>query len=95
MSSIRIVENHGIWNDKSQTDRYDRVQTLPETVHDKLTTDRVLRMSKGKVVTIDQRIEKEKRENAHSENVIHAIEPAHRQDPTAILASLKPHDPSS
>lgn len=75
--------------------RYDRVQTLPETVHDKLTTDRVLRMSKGKVVTIDQRIEKEKRENAHSENVIHAIEPAHRQDPTAILASLKPHDLSS
>ena len=56
--------------------RYDRVQSSPETVHAQLTTDKVLRMSKGKVVTIDQRIEKEKRENTLSENVIRADEPA-------------------
>ena len=70
--------------------RYDRVQASAETVHPQLTTDKVLRMSKGKVVTIDQRIEKEKRENTLSENVIRAAEPAHPRDPSAILASLKP-----
>ena len=44
--------------------RYDRVQSAAEIVHPQLTTDKILRMSKDKVVTIDQKIDKENREKA-------------------------------
>ncbi|MBQ8407725.1 MAG: hypothetical protein IJY39_02540 [Clostridia bacterium] len=39
--------------------RYDRVPTAAENVHSGLTTDKILRMSKAKVETIDQKIAKE------------------------------------
>ena len=44
--------------------RYDRVQSAAEIVHPQLTTDKILRMSKNKVVTIDQKIAKENFEKA-------------------------------
>ena len=44
--------------------RYDRVPLSAESVYAQLTTDKILRMSKDKVVTIDQKIDKENREKA-------------------------------
>ncbi len=42
--------------------RYDRVPSAAESVHAQLSTDTILRMSKSKVVTIDEKIAKEKHE---------------------------------